>query len=149
MPVKLLADLRRARDHIDRNYREPLDLAQTLAWRDTGAMPRVYHHDHTANVRRRLVQMASYGVIGLLVASAAAGIMAISDRSGGESSAAFTAAWIADGALAAVALVYLLVTFVAWGLYRRKRADRDAAGAEAVGELRARIANIRGDNADE
>jgi AraC-like DNA-binding protein len=28
VPTPLLAHLRRARDHIDRNYREPLDLAQ-------------------------------------------------------------------------------------------------------------------------
>jgi hypothetical protein len=51
--------------------------------------------------------------------------------------------------LTAVAVLYLLVTVAAWALYRRRRADLDAAGAEAVGELHARIANVRRDNADE
>jgi hypothetical protein len=32
---------------------------------------------------------------------------------------------------------------VAWGLYRRRRADLDAEGAEIVGEFHARIANLR------
>jgi hypothetical protein len=42
----------------------------------------------------------------------------------------------------------LLVTVAAWGLYRRRRADLDAASAEAVGELHARIADLRRDEPD-
>jgi len=46
---------------------------------------------------------------------------------------------------AGVAVLYLLVTLVAWLVYRRRRPDLDAAGAEIVGELHARIANVRRD----
>jgi len=113
-------------------------------------MPRVYHSDHTAHVRRRLVHMAGHGLVGLLVAGVAAGIMAFLDsRAGSAWGGVVTVVWIADGVLAAIAVLYLLVTVVGWGLYRRSRADLDAAGAEAAGELRARIANLRRGDADD
>ena len=41
------------------------------------AMPRLYHPNHTAHLRQRLTQTAVHGIIGLLVAAAAAGILAI------------------------------------------------------------------------
>jgi hypothetical protein len=59
-----------------------------------------------------------------------------------------SAAWILDVVLAAVAVLYLLVTLVASLVYRRRRPDLDAAGAEVVGELRARIANLHRNDTD-
>jgi hypothetical protein len=59
-----------------------------------------------------------------------------------------SAAWVTDAVLAAVTVLYLLVTLVAWLIYRRRRPDLDAAGAEIVGELHARIANLHRDDTD-
>jgi hypothetical protein len=42
----------------------------------------------------------------------------------------------------------LLVTLMARRVYWRRRADLDAAGADAVGELHARIDNLRRDEPD-
>jgi hypothetical protein len=49
---------------------------------------------------------------------------------------------------AGVAVLCPLVTLVAWLVYRRRRPDLDAAGAEIVGELHARIANLHRDYTD-
>jgi hypothetical protein len=48
--------------------------------------------------------------------------------------------------LTTLAVLYLLVTLAAWRVYRRRRADLDAAGAEVVGELHARSADLRRDD---
>jgi hypothetical protein len=112
-----------------------------------GMPPRVYHPDHTAHIRRRLTRMAVTGLIGLAVAAAAAGVLAMmGSRAGDSSSGLVTAAWVADAACAAVAVLYLLVTLAAWAVYRRRRADLDAEGAEIVGETQARIANRHRDS---
>jgi hypothetical protein len=42
--------------------------------------------------------------------------------------------------------LYLLATVAAGGLYRRRRTDLDGDGAEAIGELHARIANFAATN---
>jgi hypothetical protein len=115
-----------------------------------GMPPRVYRPDHTAHVRRRLTQMAVYGTFGLVTAAAAAGSFAVvGSRVPAASTAPVSAAWIAAVVLAAgVAALYLLVTLAAWLVYRRRRPDIDAAGAEIVGELHARIANLHRDDTD-
>jgi len=88
--------------------------------------------------------MAVYGVIGLVIAVVAAGVIAIvASTAGGAWGALVTAGWVADGVLAAVAVLNLLVTLAAWGRHRRRCADLDAAGAEVVGELHTRIASLR------
>lgn len=48
-----------------------------------------------------------------------------------------TAAWTADAVLATLAVLNLLVTLLAWRVYRRQRGDLDAPGAEVVGQLHA------------
>jgi hypothetical protein len=102
--------------------------------------PRVYH-PATAHIRGRLAQMAVYDVTGLVIAVVAAGVIAIvASTAGGAWGALVTAGWVADGVLAAVAVLNLLVTLATWGRYRRQCADLDAAGAEVVGELHTRIA---------
>jgi hypothetical protein len=55
------------------------DARSTEAYRSTlgGMSRRVYHPDHTAHIRRRLTRMAVTGLIGLAVAAAAAGVLAI------------------------------------------------------------------------
>jgi hypothetical protein len=59
-----------------------------------------------------------------------------------------SAASVLDAVGAGVAVLYLLVTLAAWLVYRRRRPDLPAAGAEAVGEIRARIANRHRDDTD-
>jgi uncharacterized membrane protein len=76
-----------------------------------------------------------------------AGVLAIvGSRAGDSWGGLFTAAWVVDAVCAAVAVVYLLVTLAAWAVYRRRRGDLDAEGAEAVGEMHARTANRHRDN---
>jgi len=110
--------------------------------------PLVYDPDHTAHIRRRLSRMAVTGLIGLAVAAAAAGVLAMMGSRAGDSSGGglVTAAWVIDAVCAAVAVLYLLVTLAALAVYRRRRADLDAEGAEIVGEMHARIANRHRDN---
>jgi hypothetical protein len=93
--------------------------------------------------------MAVHGTFGLVVAAAAAGILAVvGSRAPAASKALVSAAWVADAVLAAVAVLYLLVTLAVRLVYRRRRADLDAAGAEIVGELNARIGNLHRDDTD-
>jgi hypothetical protein len=110
--------------------------------------PHVYRPDHTAHVRRRLTQMAAYATFGLVIAAAAGILAAIGSRAPAAWKAPVSAAWILDALLAAVAVLYLLVTLLAWLAYRGRRPDLDAAGAEIVGELHARIANLHRDDTD-
>ncbi len=109
--------------------------------------PLVYDPDHTAHIRRRLSRMAVTGLIGLAVAAAAAGVLAMmGSRAGDASGGLVTAAWVIDAVCAAVAVLYLLVTLAALAVYRRRRGDLDAEGAEIVGEMHARIANRHRDS---
>jgi hypothetical protein len=111
--------------------------------------PRVYHPGHTAHLRQRLTQMAVNGLIGLVIAAIGAGVTAtVASRANGASGSLVTAAWIAVVAVAAVACLHLLITLPFWRIYRRQRAELDAAGAEAVGEMHARIANLRRDGSN-
>jgi uncharacterized membrane protein YdbT with pleckstrin-like domain len=111
--------------------------------------PRVYRPDHTAHVRRRLTQTAAYGTFGLVIAAAAAGSFAVvGSRVPTAWTALVSANWILDAVAAGVAVLCLLVTLVAWLVYRRRRPDLDAARAEIVGELHARIANLHRDDTD-
>jgi len=114
------------------------------------AMPRrVYHADHTAHLRQRLAQRALHGLAGLVLAAIGAGATAIvASRANGKWTSLVTITWIAGAVAAAVAVLYLLATLLLWGIYRRRRAELDAAGAEANGELHARIANLRRDGSD-
>jgi hypothetical protein len=86
----------------------------------------------------------------MAVAAAAAGILAVvgSRVTPPVGEALVSAASVLDAVAAGVAVLYLLVTLVAWLVYRRRRPDPDAAAAEIVGELRARIANLHRDDTD-
>jgi hypothetical protein len=55
-------------------------------------------------------------------------------------------AWYGVGAVVGLSLPSLLLALAGWIRYRRRRADLDAAGAEAVGELHARMANAGRDD---
>jgi hypothetical protein len=108
---------------------------------------RVYQPDHTAHIRRRLHQMTTQGSAGLILACGAAGIAAVlANRADDADAWIFRIAWYAVAAVASLSLLTILATRVGWMLYRRQRADLDAAGAEAVGELNARRANARRDD---
>lgn len=104
-------------------------------------MPRrVYHPDHTGDIRQQLKRMTAIGAIGLLVDAVAAGIvLIIADVA--EAGWLTRIAWVAVAMLLVVCLIFLAATAVFWAVYRRRRADLDAAGAEAVGEFLARTAN--------
>ncbi|MEJ3741748.1 hypothetical protein WEI85_00400 [Actinomycetes bacterium KLBMP 9797] len=103
-------------------------------------MPPVYRADHTAHIRRRLRSMAVMCLTGAALAGVAAGVLALlGSLSGDRHRGLLRAAWAADIVTFAVALIGLLITFVIYLIYRRRRAELDAAGAEVYGELRARI----------
>lgn len=113
-------------------------------WWHTGGMPARYNPDHTAHIRRRLVDQAIYGIGGLFFTAAAAGVLVLLERLAGDASAAlWRLVWIADAVLGAVSLLVLAVTAVMWLIYRRRRAELDAQGAEIVGEFKARLATRR------
>jgi uncharacterized membrane protein len=83
-----------------------------------------------------------HGIVGPVLASATAGILTVIDAVSGDSwPTLMTVAWVLDAAYAVLAALYLVLTAVAWLVYRRRRAHLDAAGAEVVGEPLARIAN--------
>ncbi|MDG4795380.1 hypothetical protein [Micromonospora sp. WMMD1082] len=109
-----------------------------------GIAPRVYHPDHTAHIRRRLVDRTVYGVVALAAAVANAGILTVLDAVIGDSaSTMMTLVWILNAAWAAVAVIYLLLVAVEWLLYRRRRAHLDAVGAEVVWEILTKMAYHR------
>jgi hypothetical protein len=105
-----------------------------------------YHPDHTAHIRQRLKNMAVCGVAGLVFAAAAAGVIAlIGTGASGASAVLERVVWIVDATLGGVAVITLVVTAVLWMVYRRRRAELDAQGAEIIGEWKARIARRRPD----
>jgi cytochrome c-type biogenesis protein CcmH/NrfG len=109
--------------------------------------PRVYHHDHTAAIRARLAQLAITGAVGLLLAVVAAAVIVVVGRAGGPAPDGLVrTAWISVAFVVALSVATLALSLVAWVVYRRRRADLDAQGAEAMGELLARLANRRKDN---
>lgn len=65
----------------------------------------------------------------------------LEDRLSDADSALPQVTWYPVVALAVLSGLSLLVTAALWILYRRRRADLHAAGAEAIGELLARPAN--------
>jgi len=108
---------------------------------------RVYHPDHTAHIRHRLSQMAIHGAAGLIVAAGAAGVLALIDTQAGDSYDGISRiAWYGVATVVGLSLLTLLLTLAGWIRYRRHRPDLDAAGAEAIGELYARMANARHDD---
>ncbi|WP_203706100.1 hypothetical protein [Asanoa iriomotensis] len=105
---------------------------------------RVYRHDHTAHIRHRLAQLAIHGAVGLFVAFCAAGVLAFLNIQADDGPGWLIGlTWYAVGAIAVLALLTLGVALVGWLVYRRRRAQLDAAGAEVIGELYARMANRR------
>jgi MFS family permease len=113
-------------------------------WWHTEGMPARYNPDHTAHIRRRLVNQAIYGIGGLFFTAAAAGVLLLIGQLAGDAPAAlWRLVWIADAVLGAVSLLFLAVTAVMWLVYRRRRAELDAQGAEIVGEFKARLATRR------
>ncbi|MEV4706823.1 hypothetical protein [Actinoplanes sp. NPDC049316] len=108
---------------------------------------RVYRPDHTAHIRHRLAQLAVHGAVGLVIAFCAAGVLAFLGFQAGDGPGWLIGlTWYAVGAVAVLALLTLGVALVGWLVYRRRRADLDAAGAEVIGEFHARMANRRRDD---
>lgn len=100
-------------------------------------MPTVYHGDHTEHLRHRLARIALTGALGLLFAGLGALILLLVP---GQSAPTLTRwVWILDGVLVALSLAWLMLAAIGWGWYCQHRADLDAEGAEAEGELRARM----------
>jgi hypothetical protein len=102
-------------------------------------MPKVYPADHTFVIRQRLKSRAIMCLTGAALAAAAAGVLALLGAVGDQHRGLLRAAWVLDIATFAVAAIGLLITLILYRIYLRRRADLDAAGAEAYGELRARI----------
>jgi cytochrome c biogenesis protein CcdA len=105
-----------------------------------GAVPRVYRPDHTAGIRHRLKAMLRYFVTGAaVVLTGAVAVAIIAAQFGDEDRTLVTVAWLVVIVALLVAALGLVMTLVLYLVYRRRRADLDAAGAEAEGELQARI----------
>jgi membrane protein implicated in regulation of membrane protease activity len=112
----------------------------------TGVVPgAIYHPDHTAHIRNLLKQMVRAGLTGLGLGAvtmiALAAIGAIDDQS--LPPVITLALWTAWWALITASVLTMIFALIFWLIYRRRRADLDARGAEAVGELKARMANSR------
>ncbi|WP_238011229.1 hypothetical protein KZZ52_57230 [Dactylosporangium sp. AC04546] len=106
----------------------------------------MYRPDHTAHIRAELARSAWYFAAGLFVVLAAAGAtFVVVEVVGGSSGPVWLgrALWIAGSFAFTVSLAGLLVVLLRWWWYLRRRAELDAAGAVAVGELYARLANRR------
>jgi hypothetical protein len=103
-------------------------------------MPQVYPADHTAPIRQRLGSMVITFVVGGVLAGVGARVLVLLGAIRGDQHGdLLRAAWVVDILAFAVAAIGLLTTFVRYRIYRRRRADLNAAGAEAYGELMVRI----------
>ena len=67
-----------------------------------------------------------------LVVAAAVVLAIVGDRTGEAWSGLVTVAWVVAAVGAAVAVLYLLVTLVAWAVYRRRERATRRPGAEIV-----------------
>jgi uncharacterized BrkB/YihY/UPF0761 family membrane protein len=103
-------------------------------------VPRVYQPDHTADIRQRLKSMLLTFTVGAAIAVTGAIIIGILTASLDDQYRTVIAlAWLIDIVTLLVAALGLLTTLIFYLIYRRRRAYLDAVGAEADGELRARI----------
>ena len=107
---------------------------------DQSRAPRVYQPDHTAHIRERLKAMLLRSAVGIAFALVFAVLIrwqtaGLDDR---FHTVAAVAWWI-DIVLLLVSTLGVVMTLVLYLIYRRRRAELDAAGAEAIGEFRARL----------
>lgn len=108
-----------------------------------------YRSDHTAQIRRRVAGLAMNACIGLVFTAVAAGVLVLLRwRFEGEPAVLWQVVWIADAVLGGVSLLTLAAAGVMWLVYRRRRAELDAAGAELDGERKMRAVMRRWDDAD-
>ena len=109
-------------------------------------MPRVYSADHTARTRDRLTRQAVYFTTGVIIAVLGAVSFAFVLSMLPEAPHTLTTiGWGLVIVLAMVAGLDLLITGVEYLVYRRRRADLDAAGAGAIGELYASLHKPKSD----
>jgi hypothetical protein len=103
-------------------------------------LPKVYNPDHTAHIRDRLKKQALYFATGAAVTLLSVVVLRVMTNSAGEVNRTLTLliSWLVRISLLLSALG-LLITLASYRAYRRRRADLDAAGAEALGEEQARI----------
>ena len=103
-------------------------------------VPRIYRADHTAHIRDRLKTQALHYSIGVIMASVGSAVFAILSSQWGEVNHTLAVvAWGLVIVLAVVSGVGLLLVGVEYLIYRSRRAELDAAGAEVIGELHARL----------
>lgn len=103
-------------------------------------MPRIYNPDHTIHIRDRLKRQALYFATGAAVILLSVGVLSVVTDRGGEVNRTLTSlvSWLVRVSLV-LSTLGLLVTLASYLAYRRRRADLDAAGAEAHGEMQARM----------
>jgi hypothetical protein len=108
--------------------------------RHTDRVPRIYRADHTAHIRDRLKRQTLHFSIGAALAVLSAVMVAMLVPLAGEGHPTLSgAAWGLVVAVLVVSGIGLAITGVEYLVYRRRRADLDAAGAEVIGELNARL----------
>ena len=110
-------------------------------------MPRIYHADHTAHIRRRLRTETirfSAGLLAAILLAVINGVLAAQIRR--PQRHPDHRRWWADALLIVISLLGLALTGAQYVVYRRRRPDLDAAGAEAMGERAARLHYRSDDN---
>ncbi|MEU4243981.1 hypothetical protein [Actinoplanes sp. NPDC026619] len=103
-------------------------------------------HDHTADIRALIRQMAIRGISGLVMTALGAGGTRVigSAFDGSPPPALMRAIWILWSVLGTVSLLHLALALIFWLIYVLRRRHLDAARAEVIGEMKARMANDRG-----
>jgi hypothetical protein len=105
---------------------------------------RVDRPDHTAHIRAELARSALYCTTGLVVVPAAAGTTFLSGQATGMPTAPawlMRVLWIVGAFAVTVSAAGLARVLVRCLVYLRRRAELDAEGAHAMGEINARLAD--------
>jgi hypothetical protein len=109
-------------------------------------VPRIYRGDHTAHIRQRLVGQLRHFAGGVVGAALAAGfnLVLLPVLVGAPGGVLGAVVWVMVLVLAGTGMLGMALTGVQYLLYRRNRAEVDAAGAEVMGELAARMHRRQG-----
>jgi hypothetical protein len=101
---------------------------------------RIYQPDHTAHIRHRLKSMLARSATGVVIAVVAAVLIRWQTAGlDGQFRTLTTVVWLVDIVLLLVSALGAVITVILYLVYRHRRADLDAAGAEALAEFRARL----------
>jgi hypothetical protein len=102
-----------------------------------GGTATVYQPDHTGHRLKSMLARSATGVVFAVVAA-----VLIRWQTAGlddQFRVLTTVVWLVDIVLLLISALGVVITLVLYPVYRHRRADLDAAGAEALAEFRARL----------